>query len=80
MTPFAVLPGKEPGCPLNRRLRGHQSLSGRFGKEKNLSPVPEAELRFLDHQTRGLATVLTEPVRSGAHKIGLLSGVVGHTM
>ena len=68
-------------CLLNRRLRGLHSLFGRFGKEKNLSPVPGVEPRFLGHQTRVLATVLTELVRSGVHKIGLLPfGAVGHTV
>jgi hypothetical protein len=35
----ALLPGKEPPYPLDRRLRGLQSLYGRYGEEK-LLPMP----------------------------------------
>jgi len=31
-------PGKEPSYRLNRKLRGPQSRSGRFGQQKSLAP------------------------------------------
>jgi hypothetical protein len=34
--PDALPPGKEPWYPLDRRLSGRQSRSGRCGEEKNL--------------------------------------------
>jgi hypothetical protein len=44
--PVALPPGKSPWYPLDRRLRGHQSRSGRRGEEKIFTP-PELELRPL---------------------------------
>jgi hypothetical protein len=38
--PGCCTPGIEPQHPLNRRLHGPQGLSGCFGEEKNLIPVP----------------------------------------
>jgi hypothetical protein len=35
----ALLPGKLPSYPLNRKLVGPQSLPGRYGEEKNLAPA-----------------------------------------
>jgi hypothetical protein len=43
--------GKSPGYPLNRRLRQLESLSGRFGEEENILPLPGFELQFLCHTT-----------------------------
>jgi hypothetical protein len=60
-----------PGCPLHKRLGGLQSLSGRFGIQKNLSPTSGIEPRFLGNESRGLATILTELVGSGAHEMFL---------
>jgi hypothetical protein len=37
--PAALLQGKEPHFPLDRRLGGPQSRSGRCGEEKNLTPA-----------------------------------------
>jgi hypothetical protein len=37
--PAALPPGKEPRYPLDRRLGGPQSRSGRFGEEKILDPT-----------------------------------------
>jgi hypothetical protein len=34
---------EEPWCPTNRRLGGLRDLSGRFGEEKNLVPLPGVE-------------------------------------
>jgi hypothetical protein len=39
----ALTPGKEPRYPLDRRLGGPQSRSGRDGKEKNSQPLPGIE-------------------------------------
>jgi hypothetical protein len=41
--PAALLPGKEPLYPLDRRLGGTQSRSGRSGEEKNSQPSPRIE-------------------------------------
>jgi hypothetical protein len=41
--PAALPPGKELHCPLNRRLGGPQSRSGRFGEAKNLLPLSGIE-------------------------------------
>jgi hypothetical protein len=44
-TPRPIYPqGKSPRCPLNRRLGGPQSRSGRSGEEKNYQPPPGIEL------------------------------------
>jgi hypothetical protein len=37
--------GKRPQCPLDKRLGGLQSQSGRCGVEKNLLPLPGIEPR-----------------------------------
>jgi hypothetical protein len=39
----ALLPGKEPWYPLDRRLGGPQSRSGHDGEEKNSQPPPGIE-------------------------------------
>jgi hypothetical protein len=36
--PAALLPGKEPLVPIDRRLSGLQNRSGRGGEEKNSEP------------------------------------------
>jgi hypothetical protein len=41
--PAAVPHGKSPWHPLDRRLGGPQSRSGRGGEEKNSQPLPELE-------------------------------------
>jgi hypothetical protein len=42
-TPAALHQGKGPRYPLDRRLGGHQSLSGGGGEEKNSQPTPGIE-------------------------------------
>jgi hypothetical protein len=43
-TPRPLYPqGKSPWYPLDRRLRGPQSRSGRGGEEKNSQPLPQIE-------------------------------------
>jgi hypothetical protein len=37
--PAALLPGKEPSYPLDRRLGGPQNRSGRGCEEKNFQPL-----------------------------------------
>jgi hypothetical protein len=37
--PAALPQGNHPRYPLDRRLSGSQSLSGRFGEETNLAPA-----------------------------------------
>jgi hypothetical protein len=37
--PTALPPGKEPPYPLDKRLGGPQSRSGRYGEERNLTPA-----------------------------------------
>jgi hypothetical protein len=41
--PTSLTPGKEPLVPLDRRLVGPQSRSGRSGEEKNSQPLPGIE-------------------------------------
>jgi hypothetical protein len=44
-SPAALLPGKNLHYPLNRRLVGPQSHSGRFGEEMNLMLLSDFEHR-----------------------------------
>jgi len=46
--PVALLPGKQPQYPLDRRMVGPQSSSGHGVKEKNSQPPPEIELQSYD--------------------------------
>jgi hypothetical protein len=39
----ALLPGKSPRCPLDRRPGGPQISSRRDGEEKNSQPLPGME-------------------------------------
>jgi hypothetical protein len=41
--PGRLTPGKEPLVPLDRRLDGPHSRSGRGGEEKNSQPLPGHE-------------------------------------
>jgi hypothetical protein len=41
--PAALAQGKNPGYPLNTRLGGPQSRSGRGDEEKNSQPLPGIE-------------------------------------
>jgi hypothetical protein len=41
--PAALPPGKSPGYPVDGRLGGPQSRSGRGGEEKNSQPLPGIE-------------------------------------
>jgi hypothetical protein len=43
--PAALPPEKEPLLPLDRRLGGPQSRSGRGGEEKNFSPCRDSNPR-----------------------------------
>jgi len=48
LTPRQLYPrGKSPWYPLNRRLSGPQSQSGRFGGKKNILFLPEFETRIV---------------------------------
>jgi hypothetical protein len=40
--PAALPPGEEPSVPLDRRLDGSQSRSGRGGEEEDTSPCRES--------------------------------------
>jgi hypothetical protein len=44
--PAALPPGKEPRYPLDRRLGGPKSCSGRGGEEKNSQPLLEIYNRY----------------------------------
>jgi len=50
---------KSPRYPLDRRLRGPQSWSGRGGEERKSHYYPCRELNT-GHRTRSLVTILTE--------------------
>jgi hypothetical protein len=56
--PATLLPGKKPRHPLDRRLGGSQSRSGRGGEEKN-SPFPCKESNP-GRPARSVVIVLTE--------------------
>jgi hypothetical protein len=45
--PTTLLPGKEPLYPLDGRLAGPQSRSGRGCEEKNSQPLPGLELPII---------------------------------
>jgi hypothetical protein len=47
--PGRFIPKKQRRYPLNRRLGGPQSRSGRFGENKNLLSLPEFESRTVQH-------------------------------
>jgi hypothetical protein len=44
--------------PLNRKLGGHQSSSGRFREEKSMLPLPKFEKPFFSCASRNLVTTL----------------------
>jgi hypothetical protein len=52
--------GKSPWYPLDRRLGGSQSRSGRGGEEKNIQPPPEIEPYNSERPTRNLVVIPTE--------------------
>jgi hypothetical protein len=52
-TPAAIPQGKSPWYPLDRRLGGPQSRSGRGGEEKNSQPPPGIEPQNPDRPARG---------------------------
>jgi hypothetical protein len=59
-TPRPLYPqGKSPRYPLNRRLRGPHSRSGRFGEETKILPLA-GNKRFHDRPARSLITTPTE--------------------
>jgi len=41
--PAALIQGKNPRCPLDRRLGGPQNHAGSGGEEKNSQPLPGLE-------------------------------------
>jgi hypothetical protein len=53
--PTALPQGKSPCYPLDRRLGGHQSRSGRGGEEKNSQLPPEIEPKNPDRPARSPA-------------------------
>jgi hypothetical protein len=53
--PAALPPGKEPQFPLDRRLGGPKSRSGRGGEEKNSQPQPGIEPKNPDRPARSPA-------------------------
>ena len=52
-TPQPLYPREECRYPLNRRLGGPQSLSGRW-EQKNLLPLPEFDLRTFQQVSQSL--------------------------
>jgi hypothetical protein len=53
----ALFPGKSQGYPLDRKLDGPQSRSGRCGEEKNLFPLPEIEPSLMARPADGLIKI-----------------------
>jgi hypothetical protein len=58
--PATLPPGKEPRYPLDRRLGGPQSRSGRSGEEKNSQTDISAGCKTLDSQSNSLTTLLLD--------------------
>jgi hypothetical protein len=57
--PAALPPGKEQLVPLDRRLGGLQSSSGRGGKDKNSQPLPGLEFQIIQTVTQRYTTELS---------------------
>jgi hypothetical protein len=57
--PAASPPGKSPWYPLNRRLDGSQSRSGRSGEEKNSHPLSELEPSIIQPVAQRYTTELS---------------------
>jgi hypothetical protein len=58
--PAALPPGKSPWYPLDRKLGGPQSRSGRGGEEKNSQPPPGIEPFNPDRPAHSLVAIPTE--------------------
>jgi hypothetical protein len=65
-------PGKEPLYPLDRRLGGLQSRSGRGGEEKNSQPLPGLEppiIQPVAHRyTTEVSRLTNDEMRGGRNK------------
>jgi hypothetical protein len=59
-TPATLALRKEPLIPMDRRLGGPQSRSGRGGEEKNSQLPPGIEPQNPDHPARSLVAIPTE--------------------
>jgi hypothetical protein len=70
--PAALPQGKRPWYPLDRRLGGPQSRSGRGGEEKNSRPLSGIEPWNPDRPARSLPIILTEPSRLLVSKVCVL--------
>jgi hypothetical protein len=57
--PAALPPGKRPWCPLDRRLGGPQSRSGRDGEKKNYQPPLGLEPPIIQPVVRTYTTELS---------------------
>jgi hypothetical protein len=58
--PAALAQGKSPWYPLDRRLDGPQSRSGRGGEEKNAQPLPGLEPPIIQPLTQSYTTELSQ--------------------
>jgi hypothetical protein len=66
LTPWPLYPqGKSPLYPLDRRLRGPQSRSGRGGEEKNSQPRPGLESSIIQPVTQRYTTELSQLHKNG---------------
>jgi hypothetical protein len=63
--------GKNPWCPLDRRLGGHQSRSGRRGEEKNSQPLPGLELPIIQPVVQRCTTELFRLLEE-LYRVGLM--------
>jgi hypothetical protein len=57
--PAALPPGKTPLYPLDRRLSGPKSRSGRGGEEKNSQPLPGLEAQTIQPVAQRYTTELS---------------------
>jgi hypothetical protein len=76
--------GRSPCYPLNMRLGGHQSRSGRGGEEKNSQPLPVLEpliIQLVAHRyTTEISRLLVEIYEFILNSVHLTSGSKLHTL
>jgi hypothetical protein len=61
--PAALPQGNSPLYPLDRRLDGSQSRSGRGGEDKNSQPMPGLEPPIIQPAAQRYTTKLTQTLR-----------------
>jgi hypothetical protein len=73
--PAALPPGKEPWYPLDKRLGGPQSPSGRFLRRKFLVTFSESACRIAINKNDLSALKIAEILQNSAHIEHLVTGM-----